>query len=71
MFYHILETATDCSVTINNSSYKTKKNMKVHFWDKIAQQSLWLCKNVLFVVVQERFTCGYTRTFCLKSDPQI
>lgn len=45
--------------------------MKVHFWDKIAQQSLWLCKNVLFVVVQERFTCGYTRTFCLKSDPQI
>lgn len=56
IFCHILETATDCSVTINNSSYKTKKNMKVHFWDKIAQQSLWLCKNVLFVVIQERFT---------------
>lgn len=68
IFCHILETATDCSVTINNRLYKTKKNMKVHFWDKIAQQSLcvtcgyartfylWLYQNVLLVVIQERFT---------------
>ena len=61
IFCHILETATDCSVTINNSSYKAKKNMKVHFWDTIAQHSLCITCGVM----QERFICGYTRTFYL------